>query len=69
MSLRDVPPPPPPGGEPFPFYGEEDEPAPPCSRLCVKGIPKHLLANDRLREHFAERGEVTDVKILKTRCV
>jgi len=51
--------------EPLPYYGEEQEPAPPSSRLCVKNIPKHLK-EDRLREHFAERGEVTDVKILKT---
>ena len=54
--------------EPFPFYGEDQEPAPPSSRLCVKNIPKHLK-DDRLREHFAARGEVTDVKILKTGCV
>ena len=44
--------------EPLPYYGEEQEPAPPSSRLCVKNIPKHLK-EDRLREHFAERGEVT----------
>ena len=54
--------------EPLPYYGEDQEPAPPSSRLCVKNIPKHLK-DDRLREHFAERGEVTDVKILKTGCV
>ena len=54
--------------EPYPYYGEDQEPAPPSSRLCVKNIPKHLK-DDRLREHFAARGEVTDVKILKTRCV
>jgi RNA recognition motif-containing protein len=56
-------------GEPLlPYYGEDDEPAPPSSRLCVKNIPKHLK-DDRLREHFAARGEVTDCKVLKTRCV
>lgn len=54
--------------EPFPYYGEDQEPAPPSSRLCVKNLPKHLK-DDRLREHFAARGEVTDVKILKTRWV
>ena len=37
--------------EPLPYYGEEQEPAPPSSRLCVKNIPKHLK-EDRLREHF-----------------
>ena len=38
--------------EPLPYYGEDQEPAPPSSRLCVKNIPKHLK-DDRLREHFA----------------
>jgi len=56
------------GGEPFPYYGEDDEPAPPSSRLCVKNVPKHLVDSARLREHFARQGEVTDCKILKTRC-
>ena len=31
----------------------------------MKNIPKHLTLT-RLREHFAERGEVTDAKIMKT---
>jgi len=57
-----------PGGEALPYWGEEEEPAPPSSRLCVKNIPKHLTL-DRLREHFAERGLVTDAKIMKTGCV
>ena len=61
---------PPPGGgdapsSSLPYWGEDDEPAPPSSRLCVKNIPKHLTL-ERLREHFAERGEVTDAKIMKT---
>lgn len=37
----------------------------PTSRLCVKNIPKHMK-EDRLRQHFGQRGEVTDVKIMKT---
>ena len=49
----------------LPYWGEDDAPAPPSSRLCVKNIPKHLTLA-RLREHFAERGEVTDAKIMKT---
>eukprot|EP00227_Mantoniella_beaufortii_P000158 CAMPEP_0197616924 /NCGR_PEP_ID=MMETSP1326-20131121/60776_1 /TAXON_ID=1155430 /ORGANISM="Genus nov. species nov., Strain RCC2288" /LENGTH=318 /DNA_ID=CAMNT_0043185813 /DNA_START=23 /DNA_END=976 /DNA_ORIENTATION=+ len=54
------------GGEGLlPYYGEDQEPAPVSSRLCIKNIPKHLKT-DRLREHFAARGEVTDVKILQT---
>jgi RNA recognition motif-containing protein len=61
---------PPPGGgdapsSSLPYWGEDDAPAPPSSRLCVKNIPKHLTL-ERLREHFAERGEVTDAKIMKT---
>lgn len=39
---------------------------PPCSRLCVKNLPKYVTEK-RLRDHFAVKGEVTDVKILKTR--
>jgi multiple RNA-binding domain-containing protein 1 len=31
----------------------------------VKNIPKHMK-EDRLRQHFGQRGEVTDVKIMKT---
>ena len=56
------------GGEPLPYWGEDEEPAPPSSRLCIKNIPKHLTL-ERLREHFAEKGEVTDAKIMKTGCV
>lgn len=36
------------------------------SRLCVKNIPKYL-DEKRLKEHFCAKGQVTDVKILKTR--
>jgi hypothetical protein len=39
----------------------------PTSRLCVKNLPKHLTEK-RLKDHFATKGAVTDVKILKTRC-
>ena len=36
------------------------------SRICVKGLPKRLT-EERLREHFSQRGEVTDAKIIKAR--
>ena len=36
------------------------------SRLCVKNVPKYLTEK-RLKEHFAAKGAVTDVKILKTK--
>jgi multiple RNA-binding domain-containing protein 1 len=36
------------------------------SRLCVKGIPKYVN-EARLKEFFSAKGEVTDVKVLKTR--
>lgn len=36
------------------------------SRICVKNIPKHAT-EARLREVFSAKGEVTDVKILKTK--
>lgn len=35
------------------------------SRLIVKNLPKHLT-EERLREHFASQGEVTDTKLMKT---
>jgi multiple RNA-binding domain-containing protein 1 len=37
------------------------------TRICVKNLPRHCT-DARLREHFAARGEVTDAKILRTRC-
>jgi RNA recognition motif-containing protein len=40
----------------------------PSSRLIVKNIPKHIT-DARLKAHFATKGEVTDVKILKTKYV
>lgn len=36
------------------------------SRLIVKGLPKYLT-EDRLKEHFAKQGNVTDVKLMKKR--
>ena len=36
------------------------------SRLCVKNIPKYVTEK-RLKEHFAAKGAVTDIKILKTK--
>ncbi|KAI8464256.1 MAG: hypothetical protein J3K34DRAFT_441137, partial [Monoraphidium minutum] len=44
----------------------EEKPEEPTSRLCVKNIPKYATEK-RLKEHFAAKGAVTDVKILKTR--
>lgn len=36
------------------------------SRLIVKGLPKYLT-EERLKEHFAKEGNVTDVKLMKKR--
>ena len=36
------------------------------SRLCVKCLPKHV-DEARLKEHFSSKGEVTDVKIIRTK--
>ncbi|KAJ3296457.1 hypothetical protein HK104_001596, partial [Borealophlyctis nickersoniae] len=36
------------------------------SRLIVKNLPKHYNA-DRFREHFGQKGEVTDVKLVQTK--
>ncbi|KAJ3693957.1 hypothetical protein LUZ60_009437 [Juncus effusus] len=35
------------------------------SRLCVKNLPKYVN-EDRLREFFSQKGEVTDAKIMRT---
>ncbi|CAH9107130.1 unnamed protein product [Cuscuta europaea] len=35
------------------------------SRICVKNLPKYV-AEDRLREFFSEKGEVTDAKLMRT---
>ena len=41
-------------------------PLEPSSRICVKNLPKHADEN-RLKEHFSQKGEVTDVKVMRTR--
>ena len=38
------------------------------TRLFVKNIPKHV-SEDRLKQFFSQKGTVTDVKILKRKCV
>ncbi|CAM9565164.1 unnamed protein product [Hapterophycus canaliculatus] len=38
----------------------------PSTRLIVKNVPKHV-DEKRLRQHFAERGEVSDAKIVRTK--
>lgn len=37
----------------------------PSTRLCIKNFPKYVN-EDRLRKHFGLKGEVTDIKIMKT---
>ncbi|XP_047321767.1 multiple RNA-binding domain-containing protein 1 [Impatiens glandulifera] len=36
------------------------------SRLCVKNLPKYV-SEDRLREFFSQKGEVTDAKLMRTK--
>ncbi|KAJ4969389.1 hypothetical protein NE237_016090 [Protea cynaroides] len=36
------------------------------SRICVKNIPKYV-GDDRLREFFSQKGEVTDAKLMRTK--
>ncbi|XP_061355186.1 uncharacterized protein LOC133299715 [Gastrolobium bilobum] len=36
------------------------------SRICVKNLPKYVR-EDRLREFFSEKGEITDVKLIRTK--
>lgn len=36
------------------------------SRICVKNLPKHVV-EDRLREFFSQKGEVTDAKLMRTK--
>ncbi|KAG6717026.1 hypothetical protein I3842_04G077500 [Carya illinoinensis] len=36
------------------------------SRICVKSLPKYV-AEDRLRELFSQKGEITDAKIMRTK--
>ncbi|GMH20971.1 hypothetical protein Nepgr_022813 [Nepenthes gracilis] len=35
------------------------------SRICVKNLPKYIT-EDRLKEFFSQKGEVTDVKLMRT---
>lgn len=35
------------------------------SRICVKNLPKYVV-EDRLREFFSQKGEVTDAKLMRT---
>ncbi|XP_059633627.1 uncharacterized protein LOC132276287 isoform X3 [Cornus florida] len=49
-----------------------DSPQPPLSpqvtrsQICVKNLPKYA-AEDRLREFFSQKGEVTDAKLMRTK--
>ncbi|XP_038701815.1 multiple RNA-binding domain-containing protein 1 isoform X2 [Tripterygium wilfordii] len=36
------------------------------SRVCVKNLPKYV-AEDRLREYFSQKGEITDAKLMRTK--
>ena len=36
------------------------------SRLCVKGLPKHIN-DEHLLQHFAQKGEVTDAKVVRAK--
>ncbi|KAK4440384.1 putative RNA-binding protein 19 [Sesamum alatum] len=36
------------------------------SRICVKNLPKYV-AEDRLRDFFSQKGEVTDAKLMRTK--
>ncbi|KAJ8620031.1 hypothetical protein MRB53_028560 [Persea americana] len=36
------------------------------SRICVKNLPKYV-AEDRLRDFFSQKGQVTDAKIMRTK--
>ncbi|KAK7320975.1 hypothetical protein VNO77_30986 [Canavalia gladiata] len=36
------------------------------SRICVKNLPKYVV-EDRLREFFSQKGEITDVKLMRTK--
>jgi RNA recognition motif-containing protein len=45
---------------------EPEGPPAPTSRLCIKNLPKHAV-EAKIKELFSSKGEVTDVKLLKTR--
>ncbi|XP_068634318.1 uncharacterized protein [Aristolochia californica] len=36
------------------------------SRICVKNLPRYI-AEDRLRDFFSQKGEITDAKIMRTK--
>lgn len=36
------------------------------SRLCVKNLPKYV-GEERLRDFFSQKGEVTDAKLMRTK--
>ncbi|KAF5811229.1 putative RNA recognition motif domain, nucleotide-binding alpha-beta plait domain superfamily [Helianthus annuus] len=36
------------------------------SRICVKNLPKHAT-EERIRDYFSQKGEVTDAKLMRTR--
>lgn len=38
------------------------------SRIIIKNLPKSI-ADDRIREHFAQKGEITDVQLKFTQYV
>lgn len=51
-----------------PAQPSADTPAPQeTSRLCVKNLPKYATEK-RIKDHFAEKGLITDAKLVKTRC-
>lgn len=50
-----------------PEQQHEQEGHPPTSRICVKNLPKYV-DDRRLRDQFAAKGEVTDAKVMRTRC-
>jgi RNA recognition motif-containing protein len=43
-------------------------PANKSSRIIVKNLPKQI-SDERVKEHFAQKGEITDVKLKFTRSV
>ncbi|CAJ2657206.1 unnamed protein product [Trifolium pratense] len=36
------------------------------SRICVRNLPKYVV-EDRLRQLFSEKGEITEVKLMRTK--
>ncbi|KAK0600933.1 hypothetical protein LWI29_019752 [Acer saccharum] len=54
-----------PEGPEFPVEPEHSLPGI-GSRICVKNLPKYM-AEDRLREVFSQKGEITDSKLMRTK--